>query len=443
MNLITRKHLSRRAVLRGATGSAALALPFLGAMVPAATALAKTAAAGKPRMGFVYFPHGAVADLWTPKTEGRDFEMSPILKPLEKHRAQMTVVSNLGNKNADSPAVHAITSGTWLSCVRPRESHSPHGGVTIDQMAAKVLSADTTFPSIEACTEPGSTGGNGCDRSYGCSYGSTISFRTETQPLPMENDPRKLFYRMFGVGDTAEERNIASSQYGSLLDLVSEEANALKMTLGAEDRAMMGNYLDSVREIELQVKKKETQDLSALKLPDVPPGVLPDFDKQINLLFDILALAYQGDLTRVVSMMCANEGSAQTYGWIGIQEAFHPLSHHQENPEKMARLSKVQAYHSAVFAKFLDKLAAMSDGEHSVLDNSIFLYGSNMANSNQHSHYPLPSAVFGGGRGKLKGNQHIKMPDRTPLANLLLTLLERSDVPADHVGDSTGRITEI
>ena len=206
---------------------------------------------------------------------------------------------------------------------------------------------------------------------------------------------------------------------------------------------MVGDYLDSVREIELQVKKKEKQDLSALKLPDVPTGVIPDFDKQINMLFDILALAYQGDLTRVVNMMCANEGSGQTYPWVGINEAFHPLSHHQENPEKMARLSKIQTYHSAVLAKFLDKLAGMSDGENSVLDNTIILYGSNMSNSNQHNHYPLPSAVIGGGGGRLKGNQHIRMPEHTPLANLLLTILDRSGVKADAVGDSTGMITEL
>ena len=442
MHLITKKHLSRREVLRGA-GGIALALPFLSAMVPAATALAQTAATGKARMGFVYFPHGAVANMWIPKGTGHDFELSPILKPLEKHRAQMTVISNLANKNADSAAVHAITSGTWLSCVHPRESHSPFGGVTIDQMAAKVLSKDTTFPSIEASTEPGSTGGNGCDRNFGCSYGSTISFRTESQPLPMEDNPRKLFYRLFGIGDTAEERSIASRQYGSLLDLVSEEANALRATLGARDRAVMGDYLDSVREIELQVKKKQAQDLSALKLPEVPAGVNPDFDKQLNLMFDILALAFQGDLTRVVNMMIANEGSDQNYPWIGVAEAFHPLSHHQENPEKMGRLAKVQTYHSTVFAKFLDKLAAMPDGERSVLDNSIILYGSNMGNSNQHDHIQIPTSVFGGGRGTLKGNQHIAMPENSPLANVLLTLLERADVHVDQVGDSTGTIAQI
>ena len=441
MNYLTRKHISRRRVLSG--GGVAVALPFLTAMVPAATALAKTSAVGQPRLGFVYFPHGAVMNLWTPKGEGSNFEMSAILKPLEKHRAQMTVVSNLGNRNSNSSAVHAITSGTWLSCVSPRKSHSPMGGITVDQLAAKTLSRDTTFPSIEACTEPGSTGGNGCDRDYGCSYGSTISFSSPTTPLPMENNPRKLFYRLFGVGDTAAERDLAAHQYSSLLDLVHEQATALKASLGAEDRVMVGDYLDSVRELERQIKMKESQDLSALKLPDVPAGVIPDFDKQINMMFDILALAYQGDLTRVVNMMCANEGSAQTYPWIGIQEAFHPLSHHQENPDKMARLSKIQIYHSAVFAKFLDKLKAMPDGEHSVLDNAIIMYGSNMSNSNQHNHDPLPTALFGGGRGRLKGNLHVMMPEHTPLANLHLTILDKVDIKADGFGDSTGRISEI
>ena len=441
MNVITKKHISRRAVLRG--GGVTMALPFLTAMVPAATALAQTAAAGKPRLGFVYFPHGAVMNLWTPKKTGADFDLPPILAPLSRHQSHMTVVSNLANANAVSQAVHAITAGTWLSCAKPRESHSPYGGITVDQLAAQHIGQATTFPSIEACTEPPSTGGNGCDRNFGCSYGSTISFSSPTTPLPMENDPKKLFYRLFGVGDSAAERTQASDQYASLLDLVSEQTAALKSTLGAEDRAMLGNYQDSVREIEKQVKKKEGQDLSKLKLPDTPPGVLPDFDKQINIFFDMLALAYQGDLTRIVNFVCCQEGTSQTYNWIGIPEAFHPLSHHQDNPEKMARLSKVQIYHSQVFAKFLDKLKAMPDGEHSVLDNSLIMFGSNMSNSNQHNHNPLPITVFGHAAGRVKGNQHIAMAPDTPLANLHLTILDRVNVKADRFGDSTGMITEL
>ena len=441
MNYITRKHLSRRTVLRG--GGVSVALPFLTAMVPAATALANTAAAGKPRMGFVYVPHGVIMEHWTPAKVGSDFELTDILKPLAKHRAQMTIVSNLANKPAESSAVHAITSGTWLSCVHPRETHAPHGGITADQLAAQKLCKDNTFPSVEASTEPASTGGNGCDRNFGCSYGSTISFRSPTQPLPMENDPHKLFYRLFGAGDNADERSQASMRYASLLDLVGEETKSLKTSLGLEDRAMVDNYLDSVRELEQQVQKKKGQDTSALQLPAAPDGVQSDFNKQINLLYDILALAYQGDLTRVASLITANEGSLQTYNNIGVPEAHHPLSHHQNNPAKKDKLVKVHAYHTAQFAKFLDKLKAMPDGERSVLDNSIIMYGSNMSDSNLHNHYNLPISLWGGGCGKLKGNQHIMTPDRTPLANLLLTLLERVDVQATSFGDSTGRISEI
>ena len=438
MNVITKKHLSRRHLLRGA--GVTVALPFLTAMVPAATALAQTAAAGKPRLGFVYFPHGAVWRHWQPKGEGANFEMSTILKPLEKHRARMAVISNLHNRAAESEAVHAITSGTWLSCVHPRASHSPMGGISVDQLAAQTLSADTTFPSIEACTEPGSTGGGGCDRNYGCSYGSTISFKSPTQPLPMENDPKKLFYRLFGVGDTADERSVAAHEYSSLLDLVGDQTKSLRSTLGGEDRSMLDNYLDSVREIEKQVKKRDGKDMSKIKLPAAPTGIYSDFDKQLNTQFNILALAFQADLTRVVNMMMVNEATNQTYNMVGVQDAFHPLSHHQENPAKQDKLAKVQTYHSVVFAKFLDKLAAMSDGEHSVLDNAIVMYGSNMGNSNAHDHYLLPTALFG---GRIKGNQHIVPPEHTPLANVHLTILNKMNIEAKSFGDSTGMISEL
>ena len=256
----------------------------------------------------------------------------------------------------------------------------------------------------------------------------------------MENDPKKLFYRMFGVGDTEDERSLASNEYSSLLDLVGDQAKSLRSTLGAEDGAMLDNYLDSVREIEKQVKKREGKGLANVKLPPAPTGIYADFDKQLNTQFDILALAYQADLTRVVNMMMVNEGTSQTYNMVGIQEAFHPLSHHQENPTKQERLSKIQTYHSAVFAKFLDKLAAMPDGEHSVLDNAIVLYGSNMGNSNAHDHYLLPTALFG---GRIKGNQHIVPPEHTPLANVHLTILNKVGIPTESFADSTGQISEL
>lgn len=426
--------------MRGAGVS--LALPLLDAMIPASTALAQTAAAAKPRLAFLYFPHGAIMDRWTPTTVGHDFELSPILKPLEKFRSQLTVVSGLENKPAISPAVHAITPGTWLSAVPPRKSHSPHGGITIDQMAAQVIGQDTPFPSLEVATES-SAGGGGCDRVYGCSYAGTISFRTPTQPLPMESNPRKLFFQLFGEGDSAEERVKISWQYTSMLDQVNAEAKALQRTLGAADASKLGDYLESVREVERRVEKMESRDISHLDLPEVPAGRLSSFDQQLRLQFDLMALAYEANLTRVISMMMAAEATATTYNHIGVNDAFHPLSHHQDDPAKMDRLVQIQTYHTEVFASFLQRLADMPDGEGSMLDNSIILYGSNMSNSDRHDNWPLPAALLGGGAGRLKGNQHLKYADKTPHANLLATILDRAGMPIEQVGDSNAIFSEV
>jgi len=435
---IFKKHLSRRTFLRGS--GVVVGLPLLDAMVPAWTALAQTAAAPKPRMGFMYLPHGAIMEAWTPATEGTGFELSPILKPLAPFQKQLTVISQLQNKGAIAPPVHALQPGTWLSCVLPDVGQDPHGGVTADQIAAAHIGQDTPLPSIEVATE-GRGGSGACDRSYGCSYGATISFRTPTTPLPMESDPRKLFERLFGQGDTAQERKAIAKQYSSILDLVSQEAADLQRTLDAPDRARLGDYLESVREIERRVQKMEAQDLSSLELPDVPVGA--NFDQRLNLMFDMIALAYQANLTRVFSYMMAGEGSNVTYNHIGVSDAFHPLSHHQNDKAKKDRLIKIQTYHTQAFAKFLAKLAAMPDGDGSVLDHSILLYGSNMSNSNAHDEYPLPTIVVGGGAGKLKGNQHLRYPDKTPLANLLHTLLDRAGVPVEKFGDSTGVMSEV
>ena len=435
---IFKKHLSRRTFLRG-TG-VVVGLPFLDAMVPAWTAIAQTAASPKPRMGFMYLPHGAIMEAWTPAAEGNGFELSPILKPLAPFQKQLTVVSQLQNKGAIAPPVHALQPGTWLSCVLPEMGQDPHGGVTADQIAAAHIGQDTPLPSIEVATE-GRGGSGACDRSYGCSYGNTISFRTPTTPLPMEADPRKLFERLFGQGDTAQERQAIAKQYSSILDLVSQEAADLQRSLDAPDRAKLGDYLESVREIERRVQKMEAQDLSSLELPEVPVGA--NFDQRLNLMFDMIALAYLANLTRVFTYMMAGEGSNVTYNHIGVSDAFHPLSHHQNDKAKKDRLVKIQTYHSQVFAKFLDKLAKMPDGDGSVLDHSILLYGSNMSNSNAHDEYPLPTIVVGGGAGKLKGNQHLRYPDKTPLANLLQTLLDRAGVPVEKFGDSTGLFSEV
>jgi hypothetical protein len=436
---ITKKHLSRRTFLRGA--GVTVGLPLLDAMIPAWTALAQTAASPKPHLGFLYLPHGAIMDQWTPAAEGTGFELTPILKPLAPFQKQVTIVSGLENKGAIAPPVHALSPGTWLSCVTPPEGQEPHGGVTVDQLAAAHLGQDTPLPSLELASEGRGGNGNACDRNYGCSYGATISFRTPTTPLPMESDPRKLFERLFGQGDTPQERKAIAKQYSSILDLVTSEAADLRKNLDAQDRARLGDYLESVREIERRVQKMEERDLTSLDLPDVPVG--STFDQRLTLMFDMIALAYQANLTRVFSFMMAGEGSNQTYNHVGVSDAFHPLSHHQNDKTRKEKLVKIQTYHTQAFAKFLAKLAAMPDGDGSMLDHSILLYGSNMSNSNAHNHFPLPTLVAGGGCGKLKGGQHLKYPDQTPLSNLLLTLLDRAGVHVDKVGNSTGVFSEL
>jgi hypothetical protein len=437
---ITKKHLPRRTFLKSAAAS--VSLPLLEAMIPASTALAQTAANTGPRMGFFYFPHGAVMNSWTPDTVGSEFELKSILQPLEQHRDHLTIVSNLENKRAYGP-VHAITPGTWLTGAAPRISHEPFGGVTIDQMAAQHIGQNTPLPSIEISTESSGAAGS-YDRAYGCSYAGTISFRTPTTPLPMENNPRKLFQTLFGVGDNTEERERLASQTSSILDLMLEESNQLSKKLGAADQAVMSDYLDTVREIERRVKKAAEHDLSHIELPDAPLGIPGSFDDHINLQMDMVLLAYQGNITRIASMMLAAEVSNQTYNHVGVSDAFHPLSHHQNDANKIGRLLRIQEYHSKVFASFVDKLAAMPDGDKgSMLDNSILMYGSNMSNSNAHDHYPLPLVIVGKGGGTIRGGQHIAAEERTPVSNLLLTILDRIGLHEESLGDSTGRFEEI
>jgi hypothetical protein len=436
---ITKKHLSRRTVLRGV--GATLALPLLDAMIPARTALAQTAAAPKMHLGFIYFPHGAIMSKWTPAAEGKAFELGPVLEPLKAFQSQITIVSGLENKHAAGPT-HAITPGTWLSSVSPRISHDPYGGITADQVAAQHIGQETPLPSLEVATEE-AVGGGACDRNYGCSYGATISFRTPSTPLPMEFNPRKLFQRLFGQGDTPEERQLLAAQYASVLDAVAVKAAALQKRVGASDRVMLDDYLESVREIERRVQKMEANDLSHIQLPDAPVGIPNKFDDQMNLMFDTVALAWQANLTRITSFMMAAEVSNMTYNHVDVADAFHALSHHQNNAAKLERLQRVQVYHTRAFAKFVQKLKDTPDGDGSLLDHSILLYGSNMSNSNAHDHFPLPAAVIGGGCGKLKGGQHLKYPDRTPVSNLVVTLLNRAGVPVETFGDSTGELTEV
>src|SRR4029079_2221939 len=299
-----------------------------------------------PARGCMFLPPGGIMEHWTPAAEGKSFELTPILKPFAPFQKQLTIVSGLENKPAIAPPVHALNPGTWLSCVTPRMGQDPYGGVTVDQIAAAHIRQDTTLPALEVATE-GRGGGGACDRNYGCSYGATISFRTPTTPLPMESDPRKLFERLFGQGDTPEERKALATQYSSILDLVTAEAADLRRTLDPQDRARLGDYLESVREIDRRVQKMEEHDLSSLDLPNVPVGTT--FDQRLTLMFDMIALAYQANLTRVFSFMMAAKASNQTYNHVGVPDAFHPLSHHQNDKTRKDKLVKIQTYHSQTF----------------------------------------------------------------------------------------------
>ncbi|MFN0002933.1 MAG: DUF1552 domain-containing protein [Pseudohongiellaceae bacterium] len=424
---ITKKHLSRRHVLRGM--GASIALPFMDAMVPAATA--QTAA--NLRLGFVYVPHGAVHDRFVPAATGKDFEITKILESLTDFREHITIVSGLRNKPGESPDPHAIKAGTWLRCVAPEGTANPEDGVSCDQMAARILGTQTPFPSLEVSTLEGGAG----------SFASTIAFKTPDQPLPMEGNPRKLYYRLFGQGDTNQERAAISSETGSLLDFVLADANSLNKQLGANDRVMMDEYLQSVREIEMQMQKLAEQDLSGVEIPDAPVGTPGAFPAHLDLMYSLMALAYQADLTRVITFMSDREVSMRTFTHIGISDAFHPLSHHQNDPAKLDRLSTVQAWYASAFGKFVKTLAAMPDGDGSVLDHSMLLYGSGMANSNLHNNDPIPAVIVGRGAGRLKGGQHLAFAQDTPLANLMLTMLDKANVEVDHFGDSTGLLADL
>jgi hypothetical protein len=438
---LTKKHLSRRTVLRGL--GVGISLPLLDAMIPAGVALSQTAAAPKPRLGFFYFPHGAVMEMWTPEKAGRDFELNKINQALTPFKDQLTILSNLGNKPGESRAVHALVPATWLSCVHPRETLEPYMAPTVDQIAAQHIGQDTPWPSLETATAQGQGTGSACERGYGCTYTSTLSFANPTTPLPVESNPRQLFLRLFGQGDSETERRFLSEQTGSILDMISAEMAALSRKLGPRDRSMLDDYMASVREIERRLQNSAQGDVAKLALPEVPGATSESFDEHLRLMFDLILLAYQGNLTRVQSFMLAPEVSEMTYNHIGIPDAFHAISHHANDPAKKERLAVIQKYHVDVFADFLAKMKAIPDGDGNMLENSMLLFGSNMSNSNAHNQYPLPTTILGRGGGRLKGGQHIDFGRRTPLANVHLTLLQRAGIDIESVGDSTGAVAEI
>jgi hypothetical protein len=443
---ITKKHLSRRTVLKGAGVS--LALPLLDAMVPAATALAQTAASPKMRTGFFYIPHGAIMhntahgpamDKWTPSGSGADFKLSPILSPLEPYKKYVTSFSNLENK-ASAGSVHTLNPATWLSATRPDGTAShPHMTATLDQVIAKAIGQETPLPSIELASETTVQGAAGGGGSY-----TTLSFRDAESPLPMEYNPRKIFLQLFGEGDTPEERAFIGRQTRSVLDLIADRTKKLQNELGNSDRAVLEGYMDTVREIERRAQKAGASNLSDLKIPNAPVGELDDFAEQVKLMFDLAALAFQADLTRVISYIMVAEGTNRTYNHIGVPDSFHPISHHANDLERINKLVKIQTWHVQKFSELVAKMAATPDGDGTLLDHSILMYGSNMSNSDLHNNYPVPNIIVGGGNGRVKvGGQHVVLPERTPIANLHLTILQKAGIERDKFADSTGAIAGV
>ncbi len=439
MNFLTKKHISRRAMLRGA--GAALALPLLDSMIPAGVARA-AAASPKLRLACVYVPHGAVMAKWTPAQTGTGFVFPEILKPFEPFRDRVNVISGLTlpfayGQDASAGANHTRSSAVYLTGAKPGTGSEAELGISVDQVAAKHIGQGTPLPSLELSIEDG---GLSCGSGLSCAYRNTISWQGPKSPLPMENNPQVIFERLFGDGSTAEERAARRAEARSLLDSVMGEIDSLQKKLPAGDRARLDRYLTDVREVERRIALAAQQVPQGLQLPAAPSGIPDDFDVHVKLMFDMQVLAWQADVTRVTTMMFAKEVSNAVFPASGIRDPFHNLSHHSNIPENIAKLVQLQQYHAKTFAYLLQKLKDSPDGEGSLLDHSIALYGSGMSNSNQHDHEPLPIVLAGGAAGKLAGGRHIQAKAKTPLSNLQVAMLRKLGVPAESFGDSTGAV---
>ncbi len=434
---IMKKYLSRRTFLRGAGVS--VALPFLESMVPAQTPLKNTAAAGRTRFGSIYVPHGATMYKWTPSTEGRDFQFSETLSPLEKYRARTVVVSNLAHasaQGADAGGEHARSAAIFLSGASPLKN-AVRVGTTVDQVAAAIISQDTPLPSIELGIEDVSLS---CGAGYGCAYFNTIAWKTPTTPLPMENSPQVVFEKLFGDGGTTQQRLTRKREDRSILDSILEQTAGLQKGLPASDRVRLDGYLDDIREIERRIKTAEAQAGQNQNVPDAPVGTPEQFEEHLKLMFDLLALAFKSEITRVSTMMFAKDLSPSSYPASGNRGGFHGASHHANVKANMDNFALINKYHVQMLAYFIDKLAATPDGDGTLLDHSMILYGSSMSNGNQHDHDPLPIVLVGGASGQLQGNRHIVTATHTPMSNLLLGMLDRLGIHKDSFGDSTGRV---
>jgi hypothetical protein len=442
--IVTKKALPRRTFLRGL--GTALALPLLDAMVPPMTALAGTAAAPARlrRLGFIYMPMGCDIARWTPPGEGRLGELSPILGSLAPVKDKVAIITNLELKNA-YPGTHATSNAAFLSAARAKltESTDYYLGTTVDQIAARQIGQETPLPSLELAMDLLATVGQ-CDNGYACVYQNNLSWSSPTTPLPAEAHPRIVFERLFGEGGSAADRRAALKKRASLLDSVTEEIARLQNQLGPADRARVAQYLDTVREVERRIQKAEA-DAKDHALPDLdrPAGVPAAYVDHARLMFDLQVLALQGDVTRVITFQLARETSTRTYPEIGVPDPHHPLTHHGNDPAKIARMAKINEFHVSLFAEFLGKLKATPEGDGSLLDHSLYLYGSGMGNPNLHDHVNLPIIVAGGAAGRMRGGRHIRYARPTPLANLHLTLLDKVGVHLDSFADSRGKVDEL
>jgi len=437
---ITRRSLPRRTFLRGM--GVTMALPLLDAMVPAMTAQSRTAAVPIRRFGAVYVPHGKIHSQWTPAVQGTGFDFTPILKPLEPFRDHLCVVSGLDGPKDPAAGGHATAPAMWLTGISPKKTEGVdvRNETTIDQLIAKQIGQDTPLPSLELATEDFTGFVGACDVGYSCTYMNTISWQGPTTPLPMEINPRVVFERLFGGTGSVDERIDRMRTRRSILDSVSRSATKLQQGLGVRDQSRLSEYLDHIREIERRISRSEGTTGPGLAVPDAPIGTPDAFEEHVGLMFDLVAVAFQADITRVFSFMMARDLHNRTYPQVGVDEPHHGLSHHQNRADKMSRFAKVNTYHVDLFSRFIQRLKATPDGDGTMLDHSVVLYGSGMGNANVHGHVDLPYLVAGTGNGAIKGGRHIRAREHDPSGNLLLSIVDKFGIARASVGYSTGRV---
>jgi len=437
---ITKRHLSRRTFLSGA--GVVVALPFLDAMVPALTPLARAQARPRTRFGAIYVPNGAIMEQWIPEVVGAGFDFKPILKPLEPFKDQMVVVTNLTRSHPGSQVGdHAVSAAGFLTGVWPKrtEAEDVLANTTIDQVVARQIGQDTAFPSLEVATEDFTGYVGACSPGFNCVYLNTVCWSSPSTPLPMDINPRVVFERMFGQGGSPAQRAARVRDERSMLDSVAAEARLLQRNLDPRDRQRVSDYLDNLREIERRIQRAESRGKTDVTL-DVPVGVPDSFEEHVGLMYDLMAVAYQADVTRVLTFMLSRELSQRTYANIGVTEQHHSVSHHGNDPQKIAQNVKVNTYHMGLFAKFIETLKATPDGDGSVLDHSLIFYGGGMGNPNGHASDPLPVVALGGGVGK--GHRHIKLKPQTPIGNLWLAVANHFGDEMNTFGDSNGRVED-